>query len=232
MEDTKKLKLNLIRGVAVILIFWYSIFWQYLAVFLLHIDSNNLTNTTQVLLSTFASIMTMILLILIYRKDLKKDFSKFKKDFGSYLDIGFKYWFIGLSVMLISNFILNFVFKTGGANNEKAVQEMINTIPAVMLLTAGFIGPFNEEIVFRKTLKDIFKNKWLFALVSFILFGGAHVVSSATCLLDYLYIIPYGALGASFALADYEADNVWPSIVMHMMHNTILVLISILTLLK
>ena len=104
---------------------------------------------------------------------------------------------------------------------------MIHSFPILMAIDAGIIGPFNEEMVFRKTIKDIFKNKWVFVGLSFLLFGGAHVINSANSILDYLYIIPYGALGASFALAYYDTDTVFTSTFMHMFHNTCLVLISI-----
>ena len=130
--------------------------------------------------------------------------------------------------MFASNFILNFLLKAGGAANEKTVQTMIKTLPILMIIDAGFIAPFNEEIVFRKTLKDIFKNKWLFIILSFLLFGGVHVISSAKTILDYLYIIPYGALGAAFAYSYYKTNNLFTSITLHMFHNIILILISIL----
>ena len=99
----------------------------------------------------------------------------------------------------------------------------------MMILTAGVLAPFNEEIVFRKTLYDIFDNKWLFAFFSFLLFGGAHVMGG-TSLVDYLYIIPYGALGGAFALAYYETKTVFTSMSFHMIHNIILVLMSIFVL--
>ena len=99
-----------------------------------------------------------------------------------------------------------------------------------MVIIAGFIAPFNEEIVFRKTLKDVFKNKWVFAFLSFLLFGGAHVIGEATTLIDYLYIIPYGALGGAFALAYHDTDTIFTSLTLHMVHNLVLSLLSIFVL--
>ena len=129
--------------------------------------------------------------------------------------------------MFTSNFIITFLLKGGGANNEHAVQTMIKSLPWLMLIDAGFIAPFNEEIVFRKSLKNVFKNKWIFVFMSFLLFGGAHVIGSAENILDYLYLIPYGVLGGAFALAYYETDNIFTSISLHMIHNTILIILSI-----
>ena len=132
--------------------------------------------------------------------------------------------------MMLSNFILTFFFKSGGANNEKIVQKLISSLPWLMAIDAGVIAPFNEEIVFRKTLKDIFDNKYIFVFLSVLLFGGAHVFSSAETVLDYLYIIPYGALGGAFACTYYKTNTIFPSMFMHMIHNTVLVLLSIIAL--
>lgn len=224
----KKIKM-IIRGVIVILIFWYSTYLQLIPVKIFNLDIEHLSRSMKVILSTFSSIIVLFILFFVYRKELVKDFKKFKDNLVENIDVGVRYWMIGLIIMMISNIIINYLFKAGGANNEQAVQSMIKTLPWLMLIDAGFIAPINEEIVFRKTLKDIFTNKWIFVILSFLLFGGVHVLGSAKDALDYLYIIPYGALGGAFALAYYETDTVFTSISMHMFHNIVLTLLSIVT---
>ena len=221
---------HIIRSVCVFLIFNY---FTYFIVFLLSnfgISFENITNAEQVLLSTGFSFLIALILFLIYRKDLIEDFKKFINNFIKNIDCGFKCWFVGLIIMMVSNLLLNIVFKAGGANNEQAVQNLLKALPHVMAIDVCLLAPFNEEIAFRKTVKDVFKNKWVFVILSFLLFGGAHVVSSAQNLLDYLYIIPYGALGGAFAYAYYETDTIFTSMFMHFIHNTILVALSLLVL--
>ncbi len=218
---------KIIRSIIVFISFYLSSYLQYIPVIIFHLDVSKLTNKELVILSTFSSFIFSLFLIVVYRKDLSIEFKKFKEKFSYNIDTGFKYWSTGLVIMFISNIIITFALKAGGANNEEAVQAMIHSFPILMAIDAGIIGPFNEEMVFRKTIKDIFKNKWVFVGLSFLLFGGAHVINSANSILDYLYIIPYGALGASFALAYYDTDTVFTSTFMHMFHNTCLVLISI-----
>lgn len=218
----------IIKGLIVFTIFYSSVYLQYIPIKLFNIDIKTMSNTMAVVLSAFSSLITLLIFFLIYRKEIKKDFKDFIKNKNNYMETGIRCWMIGLAIMFFTNIILNFIFKAGGANNEKTVQTMISSFPLLMLIDAGIIAPFNEEIVFRKTLKDIFKNKWIFIILSFILFGGAHVISSSETLIDYLYIIPYGALGASFAYAYYKTDNIFTSISLHMIHNTILILLSML----
>ena len=190
-------------------------------------DVHNISPVESVLLSTFSSTIVLFILFIIYRKELKKEFKIFKDNFIENIDIGFRYWMIGLIIMMISNVIITYLLKGGGANNEEAVQKMIKTLPWLMVIDAGFIAPFNEEIVFRKTLKDIFNNPIILCILSFLFFGGAHVISDAKTLTDYLYIIPYGALGASFAYSYYKTNTVFTSMSMHIFHNTVLILLSI-----
>ncbi len=223
-----KLEKAILKGFLVFLLFWYSAYWQYIPIEIFHLDVQNLSDSMRVILSVFSSFITVFLFYFIYRKDLKKEFKLFKKNFMENIDVGFSCWIVGLVIMMISNAIIVFVFKAGGSNNEKTVQEMIKALPWFMLVEAGFLAPFTEEIVFRKTLKDaIGKYKWLFMVLSFLLFGGAHVIGNATSWVDYLYIIPYGSLGAAFALSYYKTDTIFTPMSMHIVHNLILTIISI-----
>ena len=221
--NTKKI----IKSISAFLVFYLL---PYIIIFILKlvgVTFNNITNSTNVIINTILSLITAIILFIIYKKDFKEDFIKFKSDFIKNIDTGFKCWFVGLIIMMISNIILTFLLKAGGANNEQAVQSLLSSLPAIMAIDICLLAPFNEEIAFRKTIKDVFKNKWIFVILSFLLFGGAHVISSAKTLTDYLYIIPYGALGGSFAYAFYETDTIFTSMTMHFIHNTILVILSL-----
>ena len=218
---------NIIRGIVVFFLFFYSVYLQYIPVLLFKMDVHNISPVESVLLSTFSSTIVLFILFFIYRKDLIREFKIFKDNFIENIDIGFRYWMLGLFIMMISNVIITYFLKGGGANNEVAVQKMIKTLPWLMVIDAGIIAPFNEEIVFRKTLKDIINNPIILCILSFLFFGGAHVISDAKTITDYLYIIPYGALGASFAYSYYKTNTVFTSMSMHIFHNTVLILLSI-----
>lgn len=215
----------------IFLLFNFSYIFQYipLIIFNISIDTVRESIPIQVLLSTFSSLIIFIILVLVYRKDLIKEFKKFRDNGWSGFDAGFKCWIAGLGIMFVSNILLMVLFKSGGADNENAVQIMIQALPIVMGLDVCLLAPFNEEIVFRKTLKDVVKNKFAFIFLSFLLFGGAHVVSTAENIVDWLYIIPYGALGGAFAYAYYKTDSVFTSMSLHMIHNTLVFLLSVFT---
>ena len=228
MKVNKNCLFKFIRTIIVFIIFYFSALFKYIPIFLFKLDVNKINNNYKllILLSTFASLCLFIILFFIYRKDLLEEFKIFKKDIINNLDTGLAYWIIGLTIMFVSNLILIFVFKSGGANNENSVQEYIKISPIIMSINACLLAPFNEEILFRKSIKDICLNKYVFVFLSFILFGGAHVIGANNSLTDWLYIIPYGALGGVFALAYFKTDTVFTSMFFHFLHNFIMILIS------
>lgn len=219
---------QLIKGVLIFLLFYYSSLFQLIPISLF--DMNTKSGSNQVILSTFSNCCLLLILVLIYRKELKVEWKRFKDNFMINMDIGIKYWLLGLFLMMASNLIINFILGAGGAENEKAVQEMITSLPWLMLISAGIIAPITEEIVFRKSFKNAFVNKWLFVILSGLIFGALHVITSFSNPLQLLYIIPYGSLGLAFAIIYNKTDTVFAPIAMHMLHNTVLTLISILSL--
>ena len=223
-ETTKQI----IKGISVFLLFYFSSYIQLIPVHLFKLDIKKLSGNTKVGLSLFSNIILLIILIIIYRKELYKEWKKFKDNLYPNIDFGFKCWFIGLVVMFASNIFINIVLKNGQAANEQAVQEMISYAPLLMVLNAGVIAPIIEELTFRKAFKNMIKNKWGFILTSGLIFGALHVVTSITSIVDLLYIIPYSSLGIAFSYMYYKTNTVYTSISMHMIHNTLLTIISII----
>lgn len=219
---------QIIIGLSIFILFYFSSYIQLIPIYLFKLDIKNLSGNIKVGLNMFSNIILLITLILIYRKELYKEWKKFKDKIYSNIDFGFKYWFIGLIVMFISNIFINIILKNGQAANEQAVQEMISYAPILMVPNAGIIAPIIEEITFRKAFKNMIKNKWAFILTSGIIFGALHVVTNVSSIIDLLYIIPYSSLGIAFAYMYYKTDTIYTSIAMHMIHNTVLTIISIM----
>lgn len=219
IEDTIK---KITKGFLVICIFYYSAYFQYIPFRLFNKNVSDYVGNTKlnVLLFTFSDLIVLLILLCIYWKDFVKEFGKFKNNFKKAMDTGIACWVVGFIIMIISNLILVTLFHADGANNENTVRSMIHVVPIVMGLNVCILAPIIEEIVFRKTLYDVVNKKaWLFILLSFLMFGWAHVSSMATTLVDWLYLIPYGALGGAFALAYHKTDTIFTTICLHMMHN-------------
>ena len=218
--------LEICKGLLTFLIFYFSSYLQIIPIMLFNIDVNNYRAEDLTIINAFAEFVLVIILILLYFKELKKEFKVFKENIKGNLDIAFKYWFIGLIIMCASNIIIGLSTPLNTSSNEQTVQTLVSVTPYLMLFTAGILAPIAEEITFRKGVFKIFKNKWVFATASGLIFGFLHVVGSSN-ILEYLYIIPYGSLGFFFALTYYDTKSIYPSIIMHAVHNSALILLSI-----
>lgn len=230
MNKTKKNRLinvkGIITGIILFIVYYYSSYLQLIPIILFNIKE--ITGSTQVLLSLFSNTILLIILIIFFRKQLLHEWKIFKEKFLENFDTGIKYWIIGLIVMMVSNTILTFVLKMGQAANEQEVQKLISYLPWVMVINAGIIAPCVEEIIFRKCYKNAFPNKWLFIGLSSLVFGSLHVITSMTSPMDLLFIIPYGSLGAAFAIMYQKTNIIYTSMLMHMIHNTTLIILSII----
>ncbi len=219
---------GLLIEIGIFILFYFSSYIQLIPILLFNMDIASITGAQNVMLSAFSNVVLLLILLLIFRKDIKKEWKIFKDNFLENIDIGIKYWLIGLGIMMVSNILINVFLQLGQAANEQAVQSMITSLPWLMLINAGFIAPCTEEIVFRKGFKKAFPNKYAFIILSALVFGSLHVITSMTSPIELLYIIPYGALGAAFAYMYQKTNTIFTSISMHMFHNTALILLSIL----
>lgn len=197
---------------------------------LLKIDTNSIPTWLKVIYMIAYEIIFMAIIAFIFKNKLKKDFKDIKKNHKDYYSKCFKYWLIGIIIMMISNLIITFINSGGIANNEQAIRDMMSISPIYIFFSAVLFAPLVEELVFRQAFKYIFSSKVLFVFMSALVFGGLHVISSMESFLDLLYIIPYGAPGAVFAYMLVKTDNIFVPMGFHFMHNGILVALQILLL--
>lgn len=173
-------------------------------------------------------LLTIVIIGGIYYKDLVKEFRELKNNPGYKIGQSFKFYGIGLGVMMISNMILLLIFKDI-STNENEVRGVLLGNPLPMLVTISILAPVMEEIVFRKSLSPLFKNKYLFAIVSGLLFGLAHLMVDFTSpgfeFTRLLYVIPYGSLGFAFAMMNRNCNSTFSSIFIHCLHNTVTALL-------
>lgn len=227
MKINEKIKNNnYIKLVIVITIFFMSSIFKLIPTLLFNIEPD--TPFKSSIISLSSNLITCLIMIYIYRKTLIKDLKNFKHNFITLIEKGIKYWLIGLIGMMISNLIISSILSGELANNEENVRNLLNVTPIITFIMTAVLAPITEELVFRKAFRDVFKDKWPFILISGLIFGSLHVVFSLDSLSQLLYLIPYCSLGIAFSYMYYETKNIMVPISIHMIHNTILSMFSIL----
>ena len=166
-----------------------------------------------------------IYFIIIYKKDLKEYIKKFKL---KNIPVILIYWIIGFILMMISNYITNYlIIPNGLSNNEAGNRELLFNNKLIYSIILCILIPTLEEITFRLEFKKNIKKQKIFILVSSITFALLHILST-TKLIELLYIIPYLILGITFSKIYIKTDNLISSIIAHILHNTTNVIILLL----
>lgn len=197
-------------------------------------------------------IITLIIILIVSINVLKVDIKNFSNHPSFYLKwagIGFVIMWV---LIIVSNTMVT-IFSNGistyvESENQKIITQILTSGPGNLLLMGSvtvLLAPFIEELVFRKGLFGIFKNKTLITvLISSIIFASIHVVPAcisdiiainkqeATIIdlyLEAISILSY--LGQAFALSYtyYKTKgNIIPCILIHLANNLISLLATVL----
>ena len=192
------------------------------------INVSKIPRTPRIWLFTITDLMYVVILILMFKKEIIKGLKDLKKNFVDRTLTSLNCWIAGCFIMTVSSILISLILKQEVSQNEALVRQSIKIAPLYMLFTCSIVAPIFEEMVFRRSLYGLIRFKWLFILVSGLGFGLLHVLGSYSSALDFLYVIPYGAMGCCFAYLLTKTNNITLPIIVHMLHNTILVIIKII----
>lgn len=196
----------------------------------LGVDIINFDDNMKIICLILIDFSFMVIMYLIYHKKINRDIKDYGRNFRSYFSIGIKYWLIGLILMICSNAFISVIYSNQSVN-EEVVQSILNRYPIYMIFSASIFAPFVEELIFRKSIRDIFDDKYdvLYIIVSGAVFGFIHTLANISNLMELLYIVPYGIVGSMFAYIYTKTNNILVPMTFHFIHNTMIITISLLS---
>ena len=190
---------------------------------------NNSSEELKIISSIIIVIFQILLYFFSYKDSIIKDIKNFK---AKYILTALKEWiFLFITLIVLNAFIISIVGSQ--AANETTQRSIIAIYPILSIFTTGILGPISEELVFRKSIREVISNPKTFIIISSIIFGSAHLLSGfldgsiIANPLQLLFIIPYSSMGIFFARGYIKTDNILTSTIMHIIHNTITILIII-----
>ena len=139
---------NILKSVLVIIYFYLYNISIYIPFALLDFNYEGIP----VFYNIITQIVFVISLAIIYKKDLKIYLEDFKKNGISHMKVGFNYWLVGLSVMIVSNIIIGLFSPLSLPENEQAVRHALDQNAIYRAISAVLIAPVIEETLFKKTL--------------------------------------------------------------------------------
>ena len=208
---------------------------------------DHMSNVLNVVLQVVIYVIILVAAIIICGKIFLKDLKKFKGKYIGYAAMGFGLVYAGSFIGSRLLTLLQVTENKSDATNQEAINAMFSQGPAAILalfVVTVLIAPIVEEIVFRKCIFNLFKDKKMGLYVSTIAFGLLHVISPLTvvfvqCLtheadifdlyLELMYIIPYSLMGLGMGIAYMKSNNnIIAPILTHTANNLISFIISLL----
>lgn len=226
MNYIKKNK-NCIILITVVSMFLCSSLFRLIPIILFNIKPD--TPLKIALIALIGNAIITCITIYIFRKTLINDIKAFKPNWLKLLEKGTFYWLIGLLIMAVSNLIISHLLSGTLATNEQNVRNLLTSFPIISIIMTSLLAPLTEELIFRKAFLDVFKTKWTYVLTAGIIFGSLHVILTIKNIYELLYLIPYCSLGIAFSYMYYETKNIIVPITIHMLHNTILSIFTLVS---
>lgn len=175
-----------------------------------------------------------ISLVMILKKDLLEDFKIFTKDNIKKNVIKF---LIYTTLFFVVNYSMNFVVTIlkdlisfeSSSSNQEFIEISLQHSSFFMLLSVILLGPVTEELIFRKCIFGVFGKKILSLIISSLIFGSIHIISSLTLGYNVIEIlllaIPYIGAGFLIGFIYMKTDyNIYFVTIIHILSNLISVL--------
>lgn len=177
-----------------------------------------------ILIQVFAYIPLLIFFAIFLIRDFINDFIDFGKDTKkNFLKI--LMWF---GILYAASYAIALVYQildiTGQSDNESLLTLMMDSDAKILfLITIVIIGPFVEEVLYRKlifdTVEKTFKLKPIFAIViSVLIFALIHVSDAE----NIIYVFQYIAMAIPITLSYHlTKNNLFVSYGVHVCNNLI-----------
>ena len=207
----------IIKLISSIFIFLFiSIFYSVINIKYTHLNSN--------VIYIINSFTILVSLSLLYFKEIKEDIKNFKL---KNLSISLKYYIIGLTIYFIYQLIISKTITTIIPSNEEMVRNLFKANIFIAFISACFLAPILEEILFRFTLFKCTNNKYIFLLTSSILFSLFHVTNLQS-IVQIFFLCSYLILSFTLSYILYKSKNICNSILVHSIHNLFMALLLFL----
>lgn len=177
-------------------------------------------------------LLIFLIILIINFKYLKDDLLLFKKHYKVYIPFIIKRYLIMLGIMFLVAIPIYYINNGAVSSNQELINKMFVKSPLLVMLLSSLYAPFVEENVFRLGISKLLKNKYLFIIISGLLFGVLHMIDKITSIYDVLYIVQYSALGICLAKAYYDSKNIYVSIGMHFLQNFFASILMLASLIK
>ena len=177
--------------------------------------------------NALVEIFLAIIIYYLYHKTFKGDEQKIKDNKKFFINNVLKYFFIFLAIKIFSGIItivLNAIFgyTSISSENQNLINDVTTMAPIIMLIGTSFFTPIVEEGLFRLGIRKILKNKYVFIVVSGVVFGLMHIFPTDLELTKALIdAVSYIMMGITLSYIYADTNNIWYTVIIHGLNNFI-----------
>lgn len=130
-----------------------------------------------------------------------------------------------IPILLITSLITKLLL-VGESANQASIDSNFKNAPIMYSLLIIIFGPIIEEFIFRLLPAKFIKNRFMYIIISTVVFAAMHVVGDPKA---YYYIWFYMMRPLYYGYRYYETKNIWVPISMHSLNNLIATLPQIMS---
>lgn len=175
----------------------------------------------------FAYIICYLIMIVMLSKFFKQELKDNIKTFKSDLKNNWLNMLIITTLLTILLYTSNFLvvkYMGGIAENEIISRNQLISSPILMGISIVILGPIVEELIYRLPYKRVEKHKLLSFFIYSLIFALAHIAVT-NGVKEFVYLIPYMLLSLSIGYSFYKTENIYMSIIVHILNNLINVMV-------
>lgn len=171
-------------------------------------------------------ILFLIIVNLVYYKDIKSDIMIFKQNFiKNFLNVLLK-GFLCVIVVLIGNFLKDLLFGWIQMSSYELIYPNIGRYTLYVAFVMILYTPIVEGIIFNKSIHNIIKNDALFVILASIIYGIMQVGIQFNDMLSVISIIPYVLFFSVISVTYVKKKNIVFPILIWMIYSIITFLIQ------
>ena len=123
-------------------------------------------------------------------------------------------WFLSYALLVLFYMLVNFLGPTQ-SDTTQSIQNLSLSLP-VLFLDLCILAPVTEEIFMRGLLQGtVFKNTYIGLVATSVLFAYLHGPYTIPSFITYL------GMGLAFGIRYKTSDNLWNSILLHVLNNLV-----------
>lgn len=221
----KEKKCNLLKFIIIIIMFFYggTLIGNLFRGFGFNPDLFNYKDYAY--LEALLELLFTLIIFILYYKYFIKDYAELGKSKKSFVNDILKYFVLFMALKIFSSIITTIVgyiigIQIGESENQNTIILITEAAPIITLISTALLAPIVEEGIFRLALRKIISNKYLFVILSGLIFGFMHIFpTDLNTAVALTYSITYVTMGVYLAYIYVETDNIWYGIIIHALNN-------------